>query len=131
MDISHSPDTDGGFTIIEMLICICLISIALLGVSQMQIGSMKTNQRSASMMIANQESSAAADLLLGMEFGSSDLVDGTTKTLPSSSGVTIQYTVTDISPFNSSESYHSILLTTTWNDSAGSHSLQRIFTKLP
>ena len=131
MTFSHLSDNNAGFTLIEMMLCICLISIGLLAVSQMQVGSMKGNQKSTRMIMANLESIAAADLILGKNFNAAELANNYTDTLPSSPGISIEYTVTDIAPYGSADVYHSILLTTSWSDNDGTHNIQRILTMLP
>jgi type IV pilus modification protein PilV len=131
MMYSKLSQDDAGFTIIEALICILLISIGLLAISKMQVKSLRVTQKSSRVITANLESSAAADLLLAMDFNNAALSDGTTATLPSTSGINIQYTVSTVNPFNSSQFYHSILVSTTWTDDIGTHSIQRTLTKLP
>lgn len=120
-----------GFTIIEAMICIFLVSIGLLAVSTMQIKSLQGNSLGTRIIDANLQASAAGDYLLALDFDNTALSNGTSGTVPASSPFSITYSINDIYPYGSSDSYHSILLTTTWSDSFGNHEIQRTVTKLP
>ena len=119
-----------GFTLIEAMISLFVISIGLLAITRMQIGSINGNATAMDTLRASVEMNANADLLQSMD--STDLADGDTVTLTSPDGTkTTTYTVTDVTLF-SGETYKSIDVATTWNDRTGHQkSIQSTITKLP
>ncbi len=119
-----------GFTLIEAVISLFVISIGLLAITRMQIGSINGNAAAMDTLRAAVEMNANADLLLSRN--SSALTDGDTITLTSPDGTnTTTYTVTDVTLF-SGETYKSIDVVTTWNDRTGHQkSIQSTITKLP
>lgn len=122
---------DGGFTLIEAMICVFLMSVGILGISKMQIASLRAGTLATNIMTANFESITAADMLLSMDYATVASVTGTAIDWPTSSDLTIQYVVSSVSPYNSGQNYLSILMTTTWTDRMGNYSIQRTLTKLP
>lgn len=119
-----------GFTLIEAMISLFVISIGLLAITRMQIGSINGNAAAMNTLRASVEMNANADLLQSMS--STDLADGATVTLTSPDGTnTTTYTVTDVTLF-SGETYKSIDVVTTWNDRTGHQkNIQSTITKLP
>lgn len=126
----HIVNDTRGFTLIEAMISLFVISIGLLAITRMQIGSINGNAAAMNTLRAAVEMNANADLLLSRN--SSALTDGDTITLTSPDGTnTTTYTVTDVTLF-SGETYKSIDVVTTWNDRTGHpKSIKSTITKLP
>ena len=120
-----------GFTLIETMICIFIVSICMLAVSRLQLGSMQANSLATRIINADLEASAAADYINALDFDNTLLSNGMTGNLSASSPFTIEYSVTDITPYGSTNPFHSILLTTTWSDHFGDHTIERTIYKLP
>lgn len=119
-----------GFTLVEAMICIFLVSISLLAITRMQIGSLKGNLFAMDMMYASLETSAAADLLMCSNFNESTLLTaGEHQYAGSNPRYSTQYTVQDVTLY-SSETYKIIIMTTSWSDGAKQHSIRNTFTKL-
>lgn len=119
-----------GFTLIEAMISLFVISIGLLAITRMQIGSINGNAAAMGTLRASVEMNANADLLQSMN--STNLPDGTTATRTSPDGsTTTTYTVNDVTLF-SGETYKSIDVVTTWTDRTGlQKTMQSTITKLP
>lgn len=119
-----------GFTLIEAMISLFVISIGLLAITQMQIGSINGNTTAMNTLKAAVEINANADFFQSMN--STTLPDGTTNTITSPDGTcSTTYTVTDVTLF-SGEIYKSINVVTKWNDATGKQkTMQTTMTKLP
>jgi len=119
MNLTLLNNNNKGFTLIESMICIFLVSISLLSITKMQIGSLKGNRLAMDIMYASLESSAAADLLMCSSFNESDLLTAGDHTyVGSNPNYTTQYTIQDVQLY-SSESYKLIVMTTTWVSAGG------------
>lgn len=130
MSLTLLRNNNKGFTLIESMICIFLVSIALLGITKMQIGSLRGNRLAMDMMYASLESSAAADLLMCSSFTESGRLTAGDHTYVGSNPIyTTRYTVQDVQLY-SSETYKLIVMTTTWVQGGQQHSINNTFTKL-
>jgi prepilin-type N-terminal cleavage/methylation domain-containing protein len=130
MQLTLIKNNNKGFTLIESMICIFLVSISLLSITKMQVGSLKGNRLAMDIMYASLESSAAADQLMCSNFNNSTLLTTGDHTYNGSNPNFItQYTVQDIQLY-SSETFKLITMTTTWVQGGQQHSINNTFTKL-
>jgi len=118
-----------GFTMIEAMISLCVISIGLLAITRMQISSINGNTTAMNTLRATIESSANSELFMSQNFN--NLLGGTTVPVTSSDGrYQTNYTVTNVTLY-SGIVYQSINVTTTWSEAGHSKNLQTTITKLP
>lgn len=108
-----------GFTLIEAMISLLVISIGLMAITRMQIASIRGNAAAMNTLQASSESTAQAEMFQSMSFTASELQNGTTDTITSPSGkYNTTYTVTDVTLY-SGQTYKTIVLNTIWTDSNG------------
>lgn len=132
-----------GFTLIEAMICLFLVSIGLLATSRMQIGSLNGNQVAMETLQASAIASAVSNRLACSAFESDisiNVADQTGATsYPFVSGLdpryTTRYTVQDVPLYALKESgvvdsYKIIRLTTTWTRKGQPHAITNMFIKL-
>lgn len=118
-----------GFTLIEAMISLFLISIGLMAITRMQIGSINGNASAMNTLQAAVESTAQSELIQSMNIN--NLVDGSTVTTTSPNGnYTTTYTVNNVTLY-SGQVYRSIVMNTTWTDARGNaKNIQSTITKL-
>ncbi|MFA6008691.1 MAG: prepilin-type N-terminal cleavage/methylation domain-containing protein [Desulfobacteraceae bacterium] len=110
-------DNINGFTLIEAMISIFIVSIGLLAITRMQVTEIKGNSSAMATMRATLDSGAIADQLLSTNYD--DLPEGPSEPIPSLTGEgTTTYTVTDI-PLYSGQTCKSIAITTNFTDTCG------------
>lgn len=119
-----------GFTLLEAMIGLFVISIGLLAITRMQITSINGNASAMGTMQATAETNSQAELLQSMNFD--DLTAGDHEPQTSPDGrITTTMTVTDV-PLFDNNTYKSIDLVTTWIDKSGNHvSMHSTITKTP
>jgi prepilin-type N-terminal cleavage/methylation domain-containing protein len=134
MNVNGLNNDCRGFTLIEAMICILVVSIGLLAISRMQIGAMKGNRYSLDSTEASLLTSAAADRLMALSYSGSEelqVTDGETEDYGVVGPYTIQYSVTTVPLYDTSQSFKRIVLSTSWKSSDGvSHTISNTVTKL-
>jgi prepilin-type N-terminal cleavage/methylation domain-containing protein len=118
-DLTHD---NRGFTLIEAMLCIFVVSIGLLAVSKMQIGSMKGNRYALNSTEATLIQAGATEQLLSMSYKNADelnVADGAVQTFSVDGPFTTTYTITTFPLYNSDDTYKRIVLSTTWTASDG------------
>lgn len=115
-----------GFTLIEALVCLFVISIGLLGITRMQITSINGNTVAINNMNAVLESNSLIEQMLSMNYTSAELAatpdgqDDIEVPLPKTNNkFTTNYTVTRIGVGETNQSVKQVTLRTTWNDGKG------------
>ena len=120
-----------GFTLIEAMICILLVSIGLLAISKMQVSSIKGNKLAMDTMRASLLSSAAEDQIMcslytGGTLNPADVTGATFYDWASpDSNYTIKYSVQNVAL-----TLKIVTLTTSWVEGAQSHTLNKTITVL-
>lgn|GEM_PF-2283079 len=109
-----------GFTMIEAMISLAIISLGLLVITRTQIASINGNRTASNNMKASLETNATMELLMSMPFYTAPQlsVAGTpiTSVLPTiPSGFTTTYTVTNI-PVGTEDTIRSLTLRIAWTD---------------
>lgn len=123
-------DNSKGFTLIEAIIGLFIISIGLLAITRMQITSITGNASAMGTMQATAETNTQAELLQSMNFDDLTAGDHTPQTSPDGR-ITTTMTVTDV-PLFDNNTYKSIALVTTWTDKSGHQiSTHSTLTKTP
>lgn len=128
--LRKTEENEKGFTLIEAMISLFVISIGLLAITKMQISSIKGNAMAMSTLRAAIEVNSSSDYLQSLTYNS--LSDGDTGTITSQDGRnTTTYKVSDVSLF-SGQTYKTIEMVTKWRDSAGKDKeIKSTITKLP
>jgi prepilin-type N-terminal cleavage/methylation domain-containing protein len=134
MHVLRLRDDDQGFTLIEAMICILLVSIGFLSITKMQVGSISGNVFAIDTMRASLMTSAVADrfscsLFTGAELSPADTTGATMYPCPwpvPDPRYTIQYSVKNvpIDPANTADPLKTlkiITLITTWNERGQVH----------
>lgn len=120
-----------GFTLIETMICIFFMSVGLLAITRMQVGSIRGNKQAMDAMTANLLTTSAADNLSSRNYSDPMLTvaDGAVQTYAVSGLYTTQYTVNKVT-VSSLDSYLSIHVTTTWSEFWMDHEIEQTVIKL-
>ena len=126
----HSPlNNSKGFTLIEAMISILVISIGLLAITRMQISSINGNATAMNTMRATYATTALADNLLGLSYEDPLVANGTDT--PSTEGIyALRYQVRDVQLYNG-QTIKSIALTTQWTENGQAKIYQNTITKIP
>lgn len=123
-----SPEGEGGFSLIEVVIALAIFSFGLLAVVALQSTAVKnktfSNGTSQAMREVNQ---SMAEELFTLDIGNPHLNAGTHGPDISSDGVyATSYTVTNDTP---SAGLKQVVVSTTWTDFKGTHTVSLQFTK--
>lgn len=96
---SESKNT-AGFTLLEVMIALCILSIGLLGLGALQLVTIKGNAFSSEMTYATMLAQQQAEILKSYAFTDSNLTAGDHSAIGSSKGVqyTVAWNVTDNTP---------------------------------
>lgn len=91
---------DEGFTILEVMIALVVLSIGLLGLGALQLVAIKGNSFSSEMTYATMLAQQQAETLKNHAYTDADLTQGTHSAVGSSKGVqyTVTWNVTDDTP---------------------------------
>jgi prepilin-type N-terminal cleavage/methylation domain-containing protein len=101
---------DKGFTLIEAMICLFVISIGLLAVTRMQVASIDGNVDAMNRMNSVMQARNSSDMMISYNFNNNVLLDGTSNSVvpntntsltstthaDNGSGYTTTYTVSDV-----------------------------------
>ena len=125
----RSLNNSKGFTLIEAMISILVISIGLLAITRMQISSINGNATAMNTMRATYATTALADRLLGLSYDDALVANGTDT--PSTEGIyALRYQVRDVRLYNG-QTMKSIALTTQWTEKGQAKIYQNTITKIP
>jgi len=115
-----------GFSLIEVMIAICILSVGLLAIITMQTTSAKSNAFSARLSQAVRDcNQAQMESLLALNYNDAALNANTYGPFLNGTYSTT-YTVTDNVPFTGAKT---VVVTTTWSDVSGTHSASTAFVK--
>jgi type IV pilus assembly protein PilV len=123
------PKNARGFSLIEVLIALLIFSIGLLAVVAMQSTALKNKTFSDGISQAMREANQnEAERLLSLDYDDAALTASTTHgpTLSADGNYSTTYTVADNDP---DVGLKRVVVTTTWNDFKGAHSVSLEFTK--
>jgi prepilin-type N-terminal cleavage/methylation domain-containing protein len=123
------PINNRGYSLIEVIIAIAVLSIGILGVSAMQSRALRSKTFSASISEATRElNQSTAEWLLSLPFDDTNLdADNTYGPSVSTDGkYSTSYSVTSSAV---STDLKQVAVTTSWNDMTGSHSSTLTFIK--
>ncbi len=124
-----SLKNNNGFTLIEAVISIFVVSIGLMAITRMQIASIQGNAFAMNTLQATVESTANSEWIMSNSFN--NVLGGTTVPVTSADGrYQTNCTYQNITLFNN-EIYQVITITTTWNEKGRNKTLQTTITKLP
>jgi type IV pilus modification protein PilV len=104
---------DGGFTLLEVMIALVILSVGLLGLAALQLVAIKGNAFSSEMTYATMLAQQHAEILKSRAFTDSDLTAGDHSAIGNSKGVhyTVAWNVTDNAPDTDMKTIH---LTVQW-----------------
>jgi type IV pilus assembly protein PilV len=111
-------ETEKGFTIIEVLIAISVLTIGILAVSTMQVSAIRGNAFASRQTEGTTLALDRMEKIMSLSYENTDLAAGN-HTVPSPpSGYTVVWNVSDDSPLNNAKR---IIVTVTWTG----HGVQR------
>ena len=124
--IRNGDRNERGVSLIEILIAIAIFSIGILAVVKMQTAAMRANTFSANLTRAvidlNQKK---AEDFLALDYSDSTVSDGSHG--PEGSGIfSTNWQVSDDTPYLGAKT---IVITTTWSDQSGNHTLMTTVVK--
>jgi type IV pilus assembly protein PilV len=105
---------DEGFTLLEVMIALVILSVGLLGLAALQIVAVKGNAFSSEMTSATMIAQQHAEILKSRAYTDTDLTAGTHAAVGNSKGVqyTVTWNVTDDAPDTDMKTVN---LTVTWS----------------
>lgn len=103
-----------GFTLLEVMIALVILSVGLLGLAALQLVAVKSNAFSSEMTYATMLAQQHAEILKSRAYTDADLTAGSHSAVGSSKGVqyTVTWNVTDNSPDTDMKTVN---LTVTWS----------------
>lgn len=125
-----------GFTLIEAMVSLFVVSIGLLAITRMQVTSINGNTKAVNSINAVLESSSTIEQMLSISFQKPELAPtgiGTTvdSNLPQAdSRFSTNYSVNQVG-VGTDQSFSQITLTTTWIENGVQKSLQTEFFRIP
>lgn len=129
--LRKTEENEKGFTLIEAMISLFVISIGLLAITKMQISSIKGNAMAMSTLRAALEINSTADYLQSLSYDSLAASEVPVTMTSQDGRITTTYTVADVSLF-SGQTYKTIVMTTRWTNPSGNNlALRSNLTKLP
>jgi type IV pilus assembly protein PilV len=118
-----------GFTLIEACFAISILSIGLLGMASMQVSSINGNASAGYVTDGTTLAGDQLEKLMALPYTDADLSAGTHSAPSPPTGYTINWSVTDDSPYNDTKT---IDLTVTWNDHGATKrvTMQRVIARI-
>jgi len=110
-----------GFTLLEILIAIFILSFGILAVASMQVSSIRGNGMAGRLTEGTQLACDRMEELMSRSYTHSDLTAGTHTDPSPPSGYTVTWNVTDDSPITDTKT---VTVTVTWTD----HGVQKTAT---
>lgn len=124
-------DAPAGFTVLELLIAISILTVGLLGVASMQVSAIRGNDFASAQTEATTAGMDRIEKLLRLPYDHADLLaTGNPHTDPTPpTGYTIGWNVTDNSPLNNTKT---VIVTVNWVDrgKARNVSMRRIVPRI-
>ena len=124
-------EASGGFTLLEVLIAISVLTVGLLGVASMQVSAIRANDFASAQTEAATVGMDRIEKLLRLPYDHADLLaTGNPHTVPTPpTGYTIGWNVTDNSPLNNTKT---VIVTVNWVDrgKARNVSMRRIVPRI-
>ena len=120
---------EGGFTLIEMLIAVSILSAGLLALGSMQVSAIGGNAHSANVTSGSTLAADRLEKLLALPYTHADLTAGTHVEPTPPAGRSVRWTIVDNAPLVNTKT---ITLTVQWTDHAvqKSVSMQRIIARM-
>ncbi|WP_300460937.1 prepilin-type N-terminal cleavage/methylation domain-containing protein [Desulfobacula sp.] len=115
---------DNGFTIIEVLIAMVILTIGILGIAKMQITAIKGNASARELTNTVVQTTKQIEMLLLLPYDHADLVAGT-HTGMTQEGDTISWEVSDDTPVNGNKTI-AVTVTPSSNFSGRSFTMEQI-----
>jgi type IV pilus assembly protein PilV len=106
-------EAPAGFTLLEILIAISILSVGLLGVASMQVFAIRANGFASAQTEAATAGMDRIEKLLHRPYDHTDLDAGSHTDTSLLAGYTITWNVTDNSPFNNTKT---VIVTVSWLD---------------
>jgi prepilin-type N-terminal cleavage/methylation domain-containing protein len=117
MQLTHFTEDNRGFTLVEAMLCILVVSIGLLAVSKMQIGSLKGNRYAMDSTEATLLQAGATEQLLSMSYTKANelnVADGEAQIFSVDGKFTTTYSITTLPLYGAGDTYKRITLSTAW-----------------
>jgi len=121
-DSNVSVRPENGFTLVEVLIALVVLSVGILGAASMQISAIKGNGMAGKITEASMIASECAERLLALNFSSSQLEDGSEKV----DGFGVSWVVSSPS---TAPDRRDITVTVAWKEGGRDHSFDYRFIK--
>ena len=120
---------ENGFTLIEVLIAVSILSAGLLALGNMQLSAISGNAYSANVTESSTFAADRLEKLLSLPYTHADLTAGTHVDLNPPAGRTVRWTIVDDAPMANTKT---ITLTVHWTDHRAqkSMSMQRIIARM-
>jgi type IV pilus assembly protein PilV len=120
---------EGGFTLIEMLIAVSILSVGLLALGSMQVSAIGGNAHSANVTDGSTLAADRLEKLLALPYTHADLSSGAHVDPSPPTGRTVSWNIVDNAPLANTKT---ITLTVQWTDHAvqKSVSMQRIIARM-
>ena len=106
-------EASGGFTLLEVLIAISVLTVGLLGVASMQVSAIRANDFASAQTEAATAGMDRIEKLLRLPYDHADLISGNHTDPSPPSGYTIGWNVTDDSPLSNTKT---VTVTVSWVD---------------
>jgi Tfp pilus assembly protein PilV len=116
------------------MLCILIVSVGLLAVSKMQLGSMKGNRYALNSTEATLLQVGATEQLLSLSYSNAselNIADGVSTTFSVDGPYTTTYTITTLPLYKSDATVKRITISTSWTSSDQvPHAITKTFTKI-
>jgi prepilin-type N-terminal cleavage/methylation domain-containing protein len=134
MHLKQLTQDNRGFTLIEAMVCLLILSIGLLAVSKMQLGSMKGNRYALDSTEATLLQVGATEQLLSLSYADAaefKIPDGTSQQFSVDGPYTTTYSITTLPLYKTDATFKRIVISTAWTSSDGvPHAVSKTITKI-
>ncbi|MEW6669607.1 MAG: prepilin-type N-terminal cleavage/methylation domain-containing protein [Thermodesulfobacteriota bacterium] len=118
--MKRNLDGNAGFTLLEVIIAISILTFGLLAVASMQASSIRGNALAGGVTESSTWALDRIERLAALSYTSASLSSGTHTDTSPPAGFTVTWTVTDNSPFTDVKT---LLLTVSWSEGGVAKSL--------